>query len=136
MAAREIRLNFRNWEARRVRWAGMLSLPCFALALAACETVPDKAPYEPSAAMGRLIASESCASCHEIFLERESPNPDAPAFRDVINRPGMSPEMLATWLRSAHNYPIEMGVHLEPHQIDSLVAYMTSLQTGEPETGN
>ena len=130
MAAWESRL----WGSRSVRLAGILGLPCLTMALAACETVPDeKAPYEPSAAMGRLIARESCASCHEIFLSRESPNSRAPAFRDVINRPDMSPDMLATWLRSAHNYPVEMGVHLEPHQVDSLVAYMTELQSSDAE---
>ena len=30
----------------------------------------------------------------------------------------------AAFLRDSHNYPIEMGFRLEPHQVDSLVAYM------------
>lgn len=115
------------------RLGARLALPCLPLALAACETVPDDgAPYEPDASMGMLIARDNCASCHETFLNRESPNPRAPAFRDIVNRPGMTPETLATWLRDAHNYPAEMGFYLEPHKIDSLVAYMVRQRSGEP----
>ncbi|WAT18106.1 cytochrome c [Aurantiacibacter sp. MUD11] len=101
------------------------------LALGACETVDDEAPYEPNASMGMLIARDSCSSCHAVGGTGDSPNEDATAFREVVNRPGTTPEGLATWLRDAHNYPIEMGVHLEPHQVDSLVAYMMRLETGD-----
>jgi len=109
-----------------------LGLPCLLLALAACETVPDGPPYEPSASMGMIIARDNCASCHELFLSRESPNPNAPSFRDIVNRPGMTPERLAAWLKDGHNYPAEMGFYLEPHKIDSLVAYMIRQQSAEP----
>lgn len=108
-----------------------LALPVLLLALAGCETTADNAPYEPNASMGMLIARDSCRSCHEISSSRESPNADAPPFREIINRPGMSDEQLASWLRDAHNYPIEMGVHLEPHQVDSLVVYMLRLRSGD-----
>jgi mono/diheme cytochrome c family protein len=111
--------------------AARLALPCLLLGLTACETVPDGS-QEPSAATGMLLAENSCASCHETFLERESPNPDAPAFREIVNRPGMTPDLLATWLTDGHNYPIEMGFRLEPNQVDSLVAYMIRQQSGEP----
>ena len=36
----------------------------------------------------------------------------------------MTPEALAAFLRDSHNYPVEMGFQLQPHQVDSLVAYM------------
>jgi len=111
---------------------GRVALSLLLLALAGCETTGETAPYEPNASMGMLIARDSCRSCHEISSSRESPNPDATPFREIINRPGMGEGQLATWLRDAHNYPIEMGVHLEPHQVDSLVAYMLRLQSGEP----
>lgn len=109
-----------------------MAVPALLLALTACETTADNTPYEANASMGMLIARDSCRGCHEISSTRESPNPNAPSFRDVVNRSGMSDERLATWLRDAHNYPIEMGVHLEPHQVDSLVAYMMRLHSGEP----
>jgi len=101
-------------------------------ALAACETTSDGAPYEPNASMGMLIARDSCGSCHAVTTVGDSPNAHAPAFREVINRPGMTADGIAAWLRDAHNYPIEMGVHLEPHQVDSLVAYMQRMRAGEP----
>lgn len=112
--------------------ATVMTMACATLGLAGCETVTGAAPYEPSAARGMQLARESCASCHEIFLSRESLDPHAPAFRDIVNRPEMSDAALTTWLRDAHNYPNEMGFQLEPHQADSLVAYMLTLR---PETG-
>jgi mono/diheme cytochrome c family protein len=78
--------------------------------------------------MGMLIARDSCSECHAVTRVGDSPNANAPAFSEVINRPGMTSDGIAAWLRDAHNYPIEMGVHLEPHQVDSLVAYMTRMQ--------
>lgn len=82
--------------------------------------------------MGMIIARDDCASCHELFLDRESPNPNAPPFRAIVNRPGMTPETLAAWLKDGHNYPVEMGFYLEPHKVDSLVAYMIRQKMGEP----
>ncbi|WP_338243279.1 cytochrome c [Aurantiacibacter hainanensis] len=113
---------------RCAKWApGAASL----LLLAACTTAPDPAPYEGNASMGMLIARDSCSSCHAVSLVGQSPDEGAPAFREVINRPGMAHDELANWLNDAHNYPVEMGVHLEPHQVDSLVAYMQRMQAGE-----
>ena len=103
-------------------------------ALGACATGANQAPYEGNASMGMLIARDSCASCHAVSLGGESPNDHAPEFREVINRPGMSAESLTAWLNEAHNYPTEMGVHLEPHQVDSLVAYMLRLRSEQDES--
>ena len=111
-----------------------MGLACITLALAACETTPAGSGSEPSAATGMLIAQDNCASCHETFLERESPNPDAPPFREIVNRPGMTPNLLATWLKDGHNYPIEMGFLLEERQVDSLVAYMIRQQAEAAES--
>lgn len=110
-----------------VRALGAASLPVLA---AACTATPHPAPYEGNASMGMLIARNSCSSCHAVTLVGESPDERAPAFREVINRSGMTREGLATWLTDAHNYPIEMGVHLEPHQVDSLVAYIQRMEAG------
>jgi mono/diheme cytochrome c family protein len=101
-----------------------LALPFLLLSLAACASTPDSTPYEADASMGMIIARDNCASCHELFLDRESPNPNAPPFREIVNRPGMTPALLATWLKDGHNYPSEMGFYLEPGKVDSLVAYM------------
>jgi hypothetical protein len=48
----------------------------------------------------------------------------------------MTEEALAGWLRDGHNYPVEMGFRLEPHQIDSLVAYMIRRRASELPSGS
>jgi mono/diheme cytochrome c family protein len=102
------------------RWAAIcLGLPCFAVAACATGVPPASDP-----SMGLLIARDSCAGCHQTGGGGESPNERAPAFREIASRPGMTPERLAAFLRDSHNYPVEMGFHLQPHQVDSLVAYM------------
>ena len=113
-------------------WAG---LPCLMLALAACASMRVGEPPESDASMGLLIARDSCGSCHAIGGGGESPNPRATAIGEIASRPGMTPEALAAWLRDGHNYPVEMGFHLEPHQVDSLVAYMMRWRAdGSPPT--
>lgn len=114
-----------------VKIAKLLGMGALAIALGACATGPGDAPYEGNASMGMLIARDSCSSCHAVSLGGDSPNSHAPEFREVINRPGMDAEALAGWLNEAHNYPAEMGVHLEPHQVDSLVAYMLRMRAEE-----
>jgi mono/diheme cytochrome c family protein len=104
------------WSGRR------LALPCLLLALTACETVGE--PPKANASMGLLIARDRCSGCHQTGGGGESPNSHAPTFGEIASRPGMTPEKLRAILSDSHNYPIEMGFRLEPHQVDSLVAYM------------
>ena len=104
------------------RAAVALVAPGLLLALAACESLGEAPKADPS--MGLLIAQDNCSQCHQTGGSGASPNPNAPTFEEIVNRPGMTSESLAAWLRDAHNYPIEMGFRLEPHQIDSLALYM------------
>lgn len=104
-------------------------LACLPLALAACAALPDDEPPQSNASMGLIIARDRCAGCHQTGGAGESPNANAPTFGEIVNRPGMTPETLAAWLRDGHNYPLEMGFRLEPHQVDSLVAYMIRWRT-------
>lgn len=120
--------------APRTALGAALGLPAILLALAACATTPESAanepPYEPSASMGMLIARQSCAECHQTGGTGESPNPQATAFREIANRRGITQETLTAWLTDGHNYPAEMGFDLEPHQVESLAAYMIRQQSG------
>ena len=34
--------------------------------------------------------------------DEQSPNPNAPRFKDVVNTPGMTPTALMVWLQGAH----------------------------------
>ena len=111
-------------RAPPARLAIALALPCLLFGLAACSTLRVGEPPASDASMGLLIARDNCGSCHQLGGAGESPNPRATPFGEIVSRPGMTPEALAVWLRDGHNYPVEMGFHLEPHQVDSLVAYM------------
>jgi mono/diheme cytochrome c family protein len=108
--------------------------PLLLLAVAGCQTVGEAPPSDPS--MGLLIAQNNCSRCHLIGGAGSSPNANAPTFREIVNRPGMTPDALAGWLRDGHNYPVEMGFHLEPHQVDSLVAYMIRSRSDELPSGS
>jgi cytochrome c len=100
-------------------------------ALAACQSTPAEQVSWDNPATGLLVARESCGGCHQAGRTGESPNPDAPPFADIAGRPGLTAEALAAWLRDGHNYPVEMGFRLEPHQVDALVAYMVRLRSGD-----
>jgi mono/diheme cytochrome c family protein len=117
-------------RASGMRPAVMLALPGLLLAVSACQTLGVGEPPASSASMGLLIARDSCGGCHQTGGSGASPNPQAPPFGDIVNRPGMTSEALAAFLRDSHNYPVEMGFRLEPHQIDSLVAYMIRWRRG------
>ena len=109
-----------------------LGAPILLLAVAACQSMGVGESPAADASMGLLIAQDNCGRCHQIGGAGESPNPDAPEFGEIANRPGMTAEELATWLRDAHNYPVEMGFRLEPHEIDSLALYMMRWRSGPP----
>ena len=103
-------------------WLGLLLL-------AGCQTVTPAGQAESAAAhRGRVFAQTSCASCHETRLYGTSPNPNAPPFGAIANQEGVTAETLSYWLRSAHNYPIEMNFLLHDDQVDALVAYFLSLR--------
>lgn len=105
------------------------AVPCLALSLAACQSVPpDEQAAPANSAYGLLIAQNSCGGCHAAGRTGSSPNPDAPPFVTIANREGLTPEALATWLRDIHHYPTEMGFVLERNQVEALVAYMMTLR--------
>ena len=104
----------------------LLPLLCLAFGLAACQQQP-LAPVsatEPEQA----FAQASCGSCHAVARHGTSPNSNAPPFAVIVNQEGLTRETLSTWLRDAHNYPREMDLHLDPAEVDGLVAYMLTLK--------
>ena len=80
------------------------------------------------AAQGQAFAAAHCASCHGVARNSLSPIPQAPAFEEIVNTPGLTPQTLATWLRDSHNYPEMMNFEIAPEQLDSLSAYMLTLR--------
>ena len=101
------------------------------LALGACMTAQEPAPQvaasakpaEPSA-----FIEAACGGCHAVQPPFLSPNPAAPTFESIANRPGVSEDKIAKWLIDAHNYPEVMDFDLKPERVDEIASYMITLQ--------
>lgn len=74
------------------------------------------------------FAQALCAGCHAVKPLQLSPNPGAPAFADIVNRPGVTQRSLHRFLTDAHNYPEVMDFDLEPHHVEELSNYMITLK--------
>jgi hypothetical protein len=110
--------------ASKIAWTLAL-----ASAAAACQPV-DSARTSVPAPPGRALAfvQGSCGGCHAVDRHGISPNPDAPPFAAIVNRPGLTAETLSIWLRDAHNYPDEMEFYLEGPEVELLVEHMLTLR--------
>lgn len=93
-----------------------------ALALAAAAPAPD--PVRE----GRVIAQESCRTCHAIGKRGASPNPSAPPFRTLSSRYPLDDlaEAFAEGVFVGH--PVMPEFTLQPAQVDALIAYLKSVQ--------
>ena len=109
-----------------------LSLPCVALAAAACQTASPEAPPSAAApslaAQGQARAEAMCGGCHAVGRTGSSSSPNAPPFHAVINQVDLTSRTVSDWLRGAHNYPSEMDFTLSEAQVNELVAYMMTLR--------
>ena len=104
------------------------------LAGAACqhaESAPTgRAAPLSGAERGRLaFVQAACGGCHAVEPPWLSPNPLAPRWVDIANRPDLSEASLASWLADAHNYPEEMDFDLDPDQVDLIAGYMLTLRS-------
>ena len=100
------------------------------LLLGACQTADaqeaiDGATPAPTSSFAQGV----CGACHAVEAPWHSPNPQAPTFVDIANRPGISEESLADWLKDAHNYPDVMDVDLGETDAEELAAYMLTLRS-------
>lgn len=97
-----------------------------AVLLAACATTPEPAPAEPPA-----FVEAACGGCHAIEPPYLSPNPGAPTFEAIANRPGVTRATIHAWLVNAHNYPEQMDFDLRREQVDQTVDYMITLRRAD-----
>jgi mono/diheme cytochrome c family protein len=114
-----------------------------ALGLAACSPPPAaKAPAPapaPSAspeviADGLEIAQTQCAACHAVTADgAQSPRPEAPPFNVILSR--YKAEVLAEELVNAIHLGHEDMPTFEfnPQGVDSLIAYLQSIQSQAPK---
>lgn len=93
------------------------------LAVSACMTTPPPPPPEPPA-----FVEAACGGCHSVEAPFLSPNPRAPSFEAVANRPGVTRSTIQAWLRDAHNYPEQMDFDLTPERVDEVSDYIITLR--------
>ena len=72
-----------------------------------------------------------CARCHALGLEGKSPHPQAPPFREVVERYPVEDleESLAEGIVSGH--PDMPEFTFEPSEINAILAYLNSLKANE-----
>lgn len=115
----------------------ILPIIAAALTLTACVATPGT--DNPPAMLGKptspspdtrapAFVEGACGGCHAVEPPFLSPNPAAPSFAGIANRPGLSQASLAAWLADAHNYPEDMDFTLTQRQIDQIAAYMVTLR--------
>jgi tetratricopeptide (TPR) repeat protein len=80
-------------------------------------------------AEGRRIAEKNCAWCHAIGPKGDSPNKQAPRFRDIQARHPILAlrEPITRAIVTPHDAMPKLG--LTQPQIDSMIAYINSLQS-------
>lgn len=70
----------------------------------------------------------ACGGCHAVEPPFLSPNPQAPSFEAVANRPGVTKATVRAWLVNAHNYPEVMDFDLNRDHVDEVATYMIKLR--------
>lgn len=89
------------------------------------------AQAQTEASPGERLAREVCAECHAVELGSFwSPNPDAPAFQELADTPGINPMTIRVWLQSPHRtMPLLV---LDEAEIDDISTYILSLEQLSP----
>jgi mono/diheme cytochrome c family protein len=88
------------------------------------------------AAAGEVFVRRSCAGCHAIGPQGESPNPHSPPFRTLAARlPGPALEaQLSAIARRGH---VEMPpIYMTPDEIGAVAAYIRAVRAPEPGAGS
>lgn len=100
-----------------------------AVAEAAPPVTPEPAPFVGDPVVGQAIAQRDCGGCHAIAATGESPLAGAPRFRELHRSFDVEflGEALAEGIVVGHG-PMPMRSY-EPEDIQSLIAYLKSLET-------
>jgi mono/diheme cytochrome c family protein len=81
-----------------------------------------------AAQRGLAFAEQRCAACHAVRPNATSPNPDAPPWEDIANRPGVSRATMRAFLRDSHNFPDAMNFRVDARRIRDLADYMLTMR--------
>ena len=82
---------------------------------------------DDSIARGRALVTENCSGCHAVGLDGESPNPQAPPFRDLSERfpiDALEETFIGTIDTGHPGMPV---FEASQEQIDSIIEYIASV---------
>ncbi len=101
--------------------AGLLSAPALA----------QPTPHEQSVARGLALVTRNCSMCHAVGPIGDSPNPQAPHFRDLHARYPVDnlAEALAEGILVGHPQMPEFRFTAE--EVSDIIAYLKSIQTSQ-----
>lgn len=101
--------------------------------LSACQTTPQPtaSASQPEQASPPVFVEAACGGCHAVEPPFLSPNPRAPSFEAVANRPGVTRATVRAWLVNAHNYPEVMDFDLNRDHVDAVSDYMITLRRAD-----
>lgn len=77
---------------------------------------------------GSAIAGGVCASCHAVGRSGASPNPVAPAFRDIVRRRSLADVEAAMAEGLVTSHPAMPAFTFRASEIDDLIAYLETLR--------
>jgi mono/diheme cytochrome c family protein len=90
-------------------------------------TGPATAQEIGQAGRGFALAQRLCAQCHAVQKQQtESPNPDAPAFREIASTPGMTSIALSAALQTSH--AAMPNIMLDAEERADLISYIIGLK--------
>jgi mono/diheme cytochrome c family protein len=83
---------------------------------------------EQSLALGKAVVERNCSQCHAVGRAGSSPNPNAPAFRDMSRRLDVEQlgEGLAQGILTEH--PAMPEFRLTPPEIIGVIRYLRAIQ--------
>jgi cytochrome c len=99
------------------------------LAIAVLATATGVQAQSDLRARGSLLTQRYCAGCHAVTRTGQSPNPAAPAFRDLNQRYRIDDlsEALAEGILTGH--PAMPEFKFPPRDVAAVLAYLKSIQT-------
>jgi mono/diheme cytochrome c family protein len=93
-------------------------------------------PHAPDVSAGRSLALAVCTACHLVVPDQGMepiPNPPAPPFPSIVNRPGTTAESLLQFMRGSHPVLASPGRMPNPQvtdeQIIDIVGFMITFRT-------
>lgn len=106
-----------------------LCILALAALTSACASLSPSAPTATisSADAGQEFAARACAGCHAVGVRGDSPNPHAPAFRDLA-RTRSDSQLAAALAAIARDGHVEMPpIYMTPDEQARVAAYLRGL---------